>query len=82
MNTLYQFGAVSFTILAIKETAYRHGADGICFYPPSCWYTEDGSRGHLTPVDETYRLEYERGKADRAAGRYAPPCCAEYKEQS
>jgi len=64
----------------IEASAYRHGRDGIRYYPPSAW-AEDapqfvGIPQAATGVDHWYRDAYIRGQQDAPAGATLWPATA------
>lgn len=58
----------------IEQTAERHGHDGILFYPPSAWGTDDHSGQIRGETDRIYATAYQRGRERFRAisGAYPP----------
>ena len=51
----------------IMDSGFRDGRDGICFYPPSCWGTDDRMEGDMPKItsfylDSIYRASYITGR--------------------
>ena len=66
----YRFGGVSYTLAEIEECDYRHGVDGICYYPPPKW----GPRGVQDHAPHTaYDNGFDRGRASRKAEGLGEP---------
>lgn len=59
-TSVWRFGARLFTLAEIEDIAFRHGQDGIMFYPPSEW---DEKKSAILALQEAYRAAYARGKA-------------------
>lgn len=64
--TILRLGERTYTTTEIEECGYRHGRDGIMYYPPHRWGLDDHERGNNTDAfDGIYRRGFERGEALR-----------------
>lgn len=60
-------GRRSYTEREIYDTAHRHGADGIEYYPPQWWGCDPGEHPNrcAADIEKIYSLGYDDGKRSR-----------------
>lgn len=60
---MYRFASRSYSVEEIKEIAFKHGQDGMRYYPPSCWGRLVGSKDlPYHPADKVYEEAYLAGQ--------------------
>ena len=79
MSEKYRIGKVFYTIEDIKGIAFRHGQDGIKYYPPSSW----GSYG-MQWANADYQEQYIKGRKKyfEETGAYPSGGCASWDKDS